>query len=82
LRLPHDNFLWSRDVLSKSYKYPFATHNFNNGLSLTDSTGFVAYDLESQQVITNKSSETSRLVKMGKAILQATTKDLKEKGKN
>ncbi len=82
LRLPHDNFLWSRDVLSKSYRYPFATHNFNNGFSLTDSTGFMAYDLESQQVMTNKSSETSRLVKMGKAILQATTKDLKEKGKN
>lgn len=82
LRLPHDNFLWSRDVLSKSYKYPFATHNFNNGFSLTDSTGFMAYDLESQQVMTNKSSETSRLEKMGKAILQATTKDLKEKGKN
>ena len=82
LRLPHDNFLWSRDVLSKSYRYPFATHNFNNGFSLTGSTGFMAYDLESQQVMTNKSSETSRLVKMGKAILQATTKDLKEKGKN
>ncbi len=82
LRLPHDNFLWSRDILSKSYRYPFATHNFNNGFSLTDSTGFMAYDLESQQVMTNKSSETSRLVKMGKAILQATTKDLKEKGKN
>ena len=77
LRLSHDQFRWSRDVLSKSYTYPFATHNYNNGFSLTDSTGFMAYDLESQHVITDKSSETARLEKMGKAILQATTKDLK-----
>ena len=77
LRLSHDQFRWSRDVLSKSYTYPFATHNYNNGFSLTDSTGFMAYDLESQHVITDKSSETARLEKIGKAILQATTKDLK-----
>ena len=77
LRLSHDQFRWSRDVLSKSYTYPFATHNYNNGFSLTDSTGFMAYDLESQHIITDKSSETARLEKMGKAILQATTKDLK-----
>ena len=77
LRLSHNQFRWSRDVLSKSYTYPFATHNYNNGFSLTDSTGFMAYDLESQHIITDKSSETARLEKMGKAILQATTKDLK-----
>ena len=76
LRLSHDQFHWSRDVLSKTYTYPFATHNYNNGFSLTDSTGFMVYDLESQQIRTDKSSETSRLEKMGKAILQATTKDL------
>lgn len=80
LRLSHDQFRWSRDVLSKSYTYPFATHNYNNGFSLTDSTGFMAYDLESQHIITDKSSETARLEKMGKAILQATTKDLKNIG--
>ena len=80
LRLSHDQFRWSRDVLSKSYTYPFAIHNYNNGFSLTDSTGFMAYDLESQHVITDKSSETARLEKIGKAILQATTKDLKNIG--
>ena len=80
LRLSHDQFRWSRDVLSKSYTYPFATHNYNNGFSLTDSTGFMAYDLESQHIITDKSSETARLEKIGKAILQATTKDLKNIG--
>ena len=77
LRLPHQQFRWSRDVLSKSYQYPFAVHNFNNGFSLTDSTGFMAYDLGAQYIITDKSSQTQRLEKMGKAILQATTQDVK-----
>ena len=80
LRLPHDQFRWSRDVLSASYRYPFAVHNYNNGFSLADSTGFIAYDLESQRLVTNESSQTSHLERMGKAILQATTADLKAIG--
>ena len=80
LQLPHDQFRWSRDVLSASYRYPFADHNYNNGFSLTDSTGFVAYDLESNRLVTNESSQAERLVRMGKAILQATTADLKAMG--
>ena len=80
LRLPHDQFRWSRDVLSASYRYPFAVHNYNNGFSLTDSTGFIAYDLESQRLVTNESSQAKHLERMGKAILQATTADLKAMG--
>ena len=80
LRLPHDQFRWSRDVLSASYRYPFAVHNYNNGFSLADSTGFIAYDLESQRLVTNESSQPERLERMGKAILQATTADLKAMG--
>ena len=80
LQLPHAQFRWSRDVLSASYRYPFAVHNYNNGFSLTDSTGFIAYDLESQRLVTNESSQPERLERMGKAILQATTADLKAIG--
>ena len=80
LQLPHDQFRWSRDVLSASYRYPLAVHNYTNGFSLTDSTGFAAYDLESNRLVPNESSQTERLVRMGKAILQATTADLKAMG--
>ena len=80
LQLPHAQFRWSRDVLSASYRYPFAVHNYNNGFSLADSTGFIAYDLESQRLVTNESSQASHLERMGKAILQATTADLKAMG--
>lgn len=80
LRLPHDQYRWSRDVLSASYRYPFAVHNYNNGFTVADSTGFIAFDLESNRLITNKSSQAARLERMGKAILQATTADLKAIG--
>ena len=80
LQLPHDQYRWSRDVLSASYRYPFAVHNYNNGFTVADSTGFIAFDLESNRLITNESSQASRLERMGKAILQATTADLKAMG--
>lgn len=80
LQLPHDQYRWSRDVLSASYRYPFAVHNYNNGFTMADSTGFIAFDLESNRLITNKSSQATRLERMGKAILQATTADLKAIG--
>ena len=75
--LSHDDFRWSRDVLSHSYQYPLAIHNYNNGFSVKDSTGFMVYDLNSQRVIVNQSNDTQRLERIGKAILQSTTSDLK-----
>ena len=80
LQLPHDQFRWSRDVVSSSYRYPFAVHNYNNGFSIIDSTGFIAYDLDASRFVTNESSDATRLERIGKAILQATTADLKNMG--
>jgi len=78
LGLPYDDFKWSRNVLGSNYRYPFAFHTYNNGFSLVDSTGFMAYDLDSRKVIADTGSDVTRLERMGKAILQSTTKDLKD----
>jgi phosphoglycerol transferase MdoB-like AlkP superfamily enzyme len=78
LGLPADDFKWSRNVLGSNYRYPFAFHTYNNGFSLVDSTGFMAYDLDSRKVIADTGSDATRLERMGKAILQSTTKDLKD----
>jgi phosphoglycerol transferase MdoB-like AlkP superfamily enzyme len=78
LGLPHDDFLWSRDVLSPDYTYPLAVHNYNNGFSMTDSTGFMLYDLDVGRTVFQTSSDATRLERIGKAILQATTRDLKD----
>ena len=79
LRLPHDEYTFSRDVLSSSYRYPFAYHTYINGFSLVDSTGFVVYDLNSEQVIVDQSTDTKRLTLLGKALLQATSADLRNR---
>lgn len=82
MQLPHQQFRWSRDVLSSSYSYPFIVHNYNNGFSVADSTGFVVYDLDSKRLLTNESRDATRLERMGKAILQGTTSDLKQLDKS
>jgi phosphoglycerol transferase MdoB-like AlkP superfamily enzyme len=78
LGLPHDDFRWSRDILSPSYQYPFAFHTYRNGFSVIDSTGFMAYDFDANRRIAVQTPDGDRLERMGKAILQATTKNLKE----
>ena len=77
MKLPHDEFYFSRDVMSTSYTYPFAVHNYNNGMSMVDSTGFMVYDLNSNSLIVNKSSDAKRMVRIGKAILQTESKKLR-----
>jgi phosphoglycerol transferase MdoB-like AlkP superfamily enzyme len=82
MHLPHDAFRWSRDVLSRSYRYPFAMHTYRNGFAVVDSTGLMVYDFDSNRMVTDKSTDSQRLERMGKAILQATTNDLKSIGTN
>ena len=77
--LPHDEFRWSRDVLSPDYEYPFEWYTYDNGYSIADSTGFWTYDFDARHVVANQTTDAARLERLGKAILQATTKDLKER---
>lgn len=51
LGLPHDRFIYSRNVLSPAYTYPFAFYTYNNGLAYRDSTGCTIYDNEAQAVL-------------------------------
>lgn len=75
----HDMFRFSRDVTSKSYTHHFAYHTFDNGYMVVDSTGFTVYDLNANKVIADKPTPSKRRENMGKAILQVTSKDLKNR---
>jgi len=74
--IKHDEFTFSRDVLDHSYTKPFAFHCYNNGFSIIDSTGFTAYDLTGERIVKGQNQSH---VKLGKAILQLTSKDLKKR---
>ena len=77
LGIDHQDYLFSRDVLSKNYTYPFATHTYNNGISMVDSTGFAVLDLNANMIVTDQSTDAQALIKKGKAILQMATRELK-----
>ena len=77
LGLPHDDFAFSRDVLSSTYTYPTAVHNYYNAQGLIDSTGQILYDFEARRFIINKSKDAERMLDVCKAILQRTINDLK-----
>ena len=75
LGISHDDFSFSRDVLSSTYTRTFATHTFDDGFSMVDSTSFVCYDFVSNKVIAEEGRKNEQLLTLGKAILQAASKD-------
>ncbi|MDE7407774.1 MAG: LTA synthase family protein, partial [Muribaculaceae bacterium] len=73
LDLPHDNFIFSRDVMSDTYAYPFSFHAFNNGFMFRDATGFTVYDNVSGRATSNPDDAREH---KGKIILQNLYEDL------
>ena len=78
LGIAHDDYPFSRDVMSRSYTYPFAVHTYNNGITMKDSTGFAVLDLNANRIIVDDSSDSEALIRKGKAILQTAAKNIKE----
>lgn len=81
LGLNHEDFRFSRDVLSPDYSYPSALHTFGNGFTFIDSTGATVYDLRSCRVITTigNSKLTNRRLHLGEALLQTQIRDFDRK---
>ena len=80
LGLPHDDYLFSRDVMSRNYTYPFAVHTYNNGITMKDSTGFAVYDLNANRIIVDKSKNSEALIRRGMAILQTASEHINSLG--
>ena len=78
LGIAHDEYYFSRDVMSKGYQYPFAVHTYNNGITMRDSTGFAVFDLNANRIIVDQSNNSELLIKKGKAILQTATDRLRK----
>ena len=79
LGLNHDDYTFSRDVLSTTYLHPFAIHTYDDGYTMIDSTSYVNYDFISDREVTSYGANKDMLMQRAKAILQAATKDLKER---
>lgn len=79
MHLSHKAFTFSRDVLSKSYHYPTAVNNYSNAQLLIDSTGYILYDFDARRLTISQTTDSARLLRLNKAILQVTTNDLKKR---
>ena len=79
LGIAHQQFTFSRDVVGCRYRQPMAYHTYNNGLTLYDSTGFTSYDLDASRIIAREGPDAERLLRQGKALLQLTSHDLRQK---
>ena len=79
LSIRHDDFRFSRDIASSSYRQPMAYHNSTSCVSVYDTTGWMAYDIDANSMIANESNDSERLLRLSKAILQLTSHDLKNK---
>lgn len=80
MRLPINDYKFSRNILSPKYKYPFAYSSYNNGISFIDSTGFSTFDLDSKKVLKEEPDDSyHNRLKRAKAILQSTYQDYKQK---
>ncbi|MCM1075750.1 MAG: sulfatase-like hydrolase/transferase [Bacteroides sp.] len=74
--LPHDEFIFSRDILADTYLKPFSFHTYTNGFMLTDERGWTIVDNVSDEAIENPDPERER---NGRAILQKLYEDLAER---
>lgn len=79
LRLPHNDYAFSRDVLSSTYVHPTAVNNYSNAQWITDSTGHVLYDFDTHRMDIAEAADTARLMRLNRAILQVTATDLQSR---
>lgn len=79
LGISHSQFTFSRDVFSRTYTYPCATHTFNRGVSFIDSTGATVEDLTSGTILADSPKPSRQRIRNAHAILQTARIDLSSK---
>lgn len=76
MRLPHKQFRWSRNVLSKNYTHPAVYCNFPAGLMLRDTTGTSVFDLTARKPIMQTPGPSDERIRQARALLQASYEEL------
>ena len=70
--IQHKDFLWSRNVLSRTYTYPFVYCNYPAGMLFADSTGISIYDINGDAVMMEQPNDNGQRILRAKAILQTS----------
>ena len=70
--IPHYDFPWSRNVLSRTYTYPFVYCNWPDGILFADSTGTSICELGADNALTEQPADDGLRILRAKAILQTS----------
>jgi hypothetical protein len=79
LHLNHDDFTFSRDVLSESYTVPTVVNNYSNAQWIYNATGHQLYDFDLKRPLINECKNAKQITRLNKAIIQQTTTDLQNR---
>ena len=74
----HEDYPWSRNVLSETYTYPFVYCNYPAGILFADSTGISIYDIDGDAVMVEKPADNGLRIMRAKAILQTSYDHLEQ----
>ncbi|MDE7396756.1 MAG: hypothetical protein K2M98_03410, partial [Muribaculum sp.] len=72
LNIPHDDFLFSRDIFAAPYE-PWAFHSFTNGMLFIDENGHTEFDTVGQTIVDGGSPDR---INRAKALVQTYYNDL------
>lgn len=76
----HNDFIFSRNVLSDEYDYPFAMYSFIDGFGFVDESGVTVYDNNSESVVYSENQDVSgKRLNSGKTIIQSMYRDLSKR---
>ena len=78
MQISSRDYPWSRNVLSKNYKYPFVYATYPSGMLYADKTGVTMMDLQSGCVVYSDGDDAENRVLRTKAILQRSYDKLRE----
>ena len=78
MQISNKEYPWSRNVLSRNYRYPFVYTTYPSGMLFADSTGVTMMDLQSGCVVFSDGEDGDTRVLRTKAILQHSYDRLKE----
>lgn len=72
LRLPHDEFRFSRDILSRSYTHPTAVHTWSEGMLYADTTGYTVVNFVTRphSVVADSPRPSASRLRDARAFLQ------------
>ena len=70
--VPHQDYPWSRNVLSRNYVNPFVYSDFPAGIMWKDHTGVSLFDITANSLVTDEGAGGEERVRKAKAVLQTS----------